>query len=169
VPTLLDLAQVPHPGSRYQGQAIEALVGRSLLPVLSRVGGRVRAPEEPLGYELAGNKALFKGSLKLVLNNPPVGDGQWHLYDLDNDPGETRDLRQLLPQQFTAMQADYAAWARANGVLDMPAGYNPVRQVLINSVMNYWLPAYWLHGLLFLAATMAISAVWILRQRHARA
>jgi arylsulfatase/uncharacterized sulfatase len=146
VPTLLDLARVEHPGNRYQSQPIEGLTGRSLLPVLADPLARVRKPDESIGYELAGNKALFKGDLKLVWNNPPVGDSQWRLYNLSTDPGETKDLRKELPEQFAAMQIEYAAWAKANGVLPMPDGYNPVKQVFINSIVNYWIPTYWPHG-----------------------
>ena len=109
VPTLLDLAQVQRPGSTYRGQSIEALTGRSLVPVLANPSLRVRSSDDILGYELAGNKALFQGDLKLVLNNPPVGDGQWHLYDLRADPGETNDLQKAMPAQFAALQAAYAS------------------------------------------------------------
>lgn len=168
VPTLLDLAQVQRPGTSYQGRTIEAQTGRSLLPVLADPGARVRRSDEALGYELAGNKALFKGDLKLVLNNPPVGDGRWHLYDLRSDPGETKDLQMALPAQFTAMQADYATWAQANGVLPMPAGYNPVRQVLINSVVNYWIPTYWPQGVLALLVLIGVPAVLLVRARRRR-
>jgi arylsulfatase/uncharacterized sulfatase len=128
---------------------------------------RARAADEPLGYELAGNKALFKGDLKLVLNNPPIGDGLWHLYDLRADPGETIDLQQQRPQDFVAMQADYAAWARAQGVLPLPEGYNPVRQVLINSFYNYWWPEYGTRVLTVLGALMAVAAWFVLRRRRA--
>ena len=166
-PTLLALAQLAPPGSRYQGQVIEPLTGRSLLPVLADPAARLRGSNEPLGYELAGNKALFKGELKLVLNNPPVGDGQWHLYNLRTDPGETRDLQHLLPQEFTSLQADYAAWAAAHGVLPMPAGYNPVRQVMINTFVNYWIPAYRWPVLLSLGGVAAaVAALLMLRRRR---
>jgi arylsulfatase/uncharacterized sulfatase len=168
VPTLLDLAQVPRPGGTYGGQAIEAQTGRSLLPVLANPALRVRRPDEPLGYELAGNKALFKGDLKLVLNNPPVGDGQWHLYDLSTDPGETRDLQKALPAEFTAMQADYAVWAQANGVLPMPEGYSPVRQVFINSFVNYWIPTYWPQGVAVVLALLGVPTFLLLRARRRR-
>lgn len=168
VPTLLDLAQVPRPGRTYQGQPIEAMTGRSLLPVLADPGARVRGSDEPLGYELAGNKALFKGDLKLVLNNPPAGDGQWRLYDLSVDPGETKDLQAVLPAQFKAMQADYAAWARAHGVLPMPEGYNPVDQVMINTFVNYWIPTYWPHGVVALLALLGVAAMLVVRARRRR-
>jgi len=168
VPTLLDLAQLQRPGSTYQGRSIEALTGRSLLPVLASPSARVRSSDEALGYELAGNKALFKGDLKLVLNNPPVGDGQWHLYDLRADPGETKDLQTSLPAQFSALQADYAAWAKAHGVLPMPEGYNPVKQVLINSFVNYWMPTYWPHGVTALLVLLGLPVLLVMRARRRR-
>ena len=168
LPTLLDLAKVPRPGPSYQGQSIEPPIGRSLLPVLSNPALRVRTDDETVGYELAGNKALFKGDLKLVLNTAPIGDGQWHLYDLRTDPGETKDLRQQRPQEFAAMQADYAAWAAAQGVLPMPEGYNPVRQVMINTVFNYWIPAYRNSTIIALAGMVVAGWFLIARRRRAR-
>jgi arylsulfatase/uncharacterized sulfatase len=164
VPTLLDLAQSVHPGRTHQGQAIEPLAGRSLLPVLTDPAQRVRAANEPLGYELAGNRALFKGDLKLVQNNPPVGDGQWRLFNLRTDPGETKDLQGDLPVQFAAMQADYTAWAQAHGVLPLPAGYSPVKQVLINTFVNYWIPTYWPHGVAALVLVLGVPVAWWLRR-----
>jgi arylsulfatase/uncharacterized sulfatase len=168
VPTLLDLAQVAHPGTTYQGRNIEAIAGRSLVPVLADPATRLRTADQTLGYELAGNKALFKGNLKLVLNIPPVGDGRWHLYDLSTDPGETRDLQKVLPQQFVAMQADYAAWAQAHGVLPMPEGYNPVKQVLINTFVNYWIPTYRNTALAVLAGLVGVIASIVWMRRHRR-
>lgn len=141
-PTLLDLAGIARPGNTYKGEPIEAMTGRSLLPVLTGQTQQVHAPDEAIGYELSGNQALFKGDLKLVKNLAPVGDGEWHLYNLRVDPGETRDLQDLMPEQFRSLQADYAAYAQSHGVLPMPDGYSPTRQVLINSVVNYWVPTY---------------------------
>ena len=169
VPTLLDLARVDRPSDNFQGRPIQALTGRSLLPVLSNPAARVRAADETVGYELAGNKALFKGDLKLVWDNPPVGDAQWRLYDLSTDPGETKDLQHALPQQFAAMQAEYAAWAKANGVLPVPEGYDPVRQVMINSFVNYWMPVYWPHAVAALLALLVGVTVWRRRAQHRRA
>jgi hypothetical protein len=96
--------------------------------------------DEAMGYELSGNRALFKGDLKLVLNLPPVGDGLWHLYNLREDPGETRDLQGSLPLAFSALQAEHAAWSSRHGVLPMPAGYSPARQVALNWLVLQALP-----------------------------
>ena len=139
-PTLLDLAGVQHPGTRYKGQSVEAMTGRSLMPVLKSTDVRAHPVDEPVGYELSGNMAVYRGDLKLTRNMAPVGDGQWHLYDIVKDPGETQDLQSSQPDEFQRMRADYDAYAQANGVLPMPEGYEPRNQVLINSLVNVYLP-----------------------------
>ena len=87
------------------------------------------------------NAGLYKGRYKLSKVMPPVGDGRWHLYEVVADPGETRDLAAALPVMFAEMQADYAAYAKANGVLPMPTDYDAINQVLINSLLNVYWPA----------------------------
>jgi arylsulfatase/uncharacterized sulfatase len=66
------------------------------------------------------------------------------------------------------MQADYAAWATAQGVLPMPEGYNPVRQVMINTVFNYWIPAYRNSTIIALAGMVGAGWFLIARRRRAR-
>ncbi|MGQ3100164.1 MAG: arylsulfatase [Sphingopyxis solisilvae] len=128
LPTLTELAGVAGHGGRWQGKAVEPVTGRSLVPMLSGATDSVHG-DTPLGYELSGNAALFRGDYKLVRNLPPTGDGQWRLFDLKTDPGETRDLSAAQPERYAAMLADYRAYAKANGVLDMPAGYTADEQI----------------------------------------
>jgi arylsulfatase/uncharacterized sulfatase len=169
VPTVLELAQVAPPGSSYKGRPVEPLTGTSLLPVLRGEAARVHAPDEAIGYELSGNQALFKGDLKLIRNIPPVGDGHWHLYDIRADPGETADLQARMPAAFTAMQADYAAYAKANGVLPMPEGYDPIRQVWINALVNVYVPRFRTLGLVLLAGVAVLATLLIARRRRRHA
>ena len=169
-PTLLELAHVARPGPSYRGRAVEAMTGSSLLPVLTGQAQRAHAPDEPIGYELSGNQALFKGDLKLIRNIRPLGDALWHLYDIRADPGETRDLQALLPAAFKTMQADYAAYAKANGVLAMPDGYDPIQQVEINALVNVYLPrlkrnAWAMAG--GMAALMG-AGIYLVRRRRKR-
>ncbi len=158
-PTLLEIAAVPLPGTQYRGQVIEPIMGKSLVSLVKGESGSVRTPDEPLGYELSGNKALFKGDLKLSRNDPPVGDGLWHLYDVQKDPGETHDLQSVMPDRFAMMQQDYLAYEKAHGVLPMPEGYTPTRAVLINGIYNYWLPTYGPAGLVLGALLASIVAL----------
>lgn len=167
VPTLLELAQVPLPGIRYKGQTIEPIAGTSLMPVLRGEAQLAHPATQAIGYELSGNLALFKGDLKLVKNLPPVGDGAWHLYDLRTDPGETHDLQTQLPQDYQAMQVDYDLYAKAHGVLPIPDGYSPARQVRLNSLRNYWIPAYGVKLVLALFGLIAVGLLWVrLRRRR---
>lgn len=162
-PTLLALAGVAHPAQAGRASGLEPLTGRSLLPLLGGQADAVYRDDEPVGYELSGNAALFKGGFKLVRNGPPVGDGQWRLFDLRSDPGEARDLSAAQSQRAAAMRADYEAWARAHGVLPMPEGFDPQRQVARNTLRHYFFPHYgpWVAGGLLL-----LAAGWVWRRRR---
>jgi len=163
-PTLLDLASIQQPGANYRGEAVSPITGKSLVAILKGEAPQVRDANQPLGYELSGNKALFMGDLKLTQNAPPVGDGQWHLYDIVKDPGETSDLQKQMPEVFAQMQQSYAKYEKEHGVLPMPAGYTPTRAVFINGIFNYWLPTYG-PGALVLLALLASVAVLLRKKR----
>jgi arylsulfatase A-like enzyme len=139
-PTLLDLAGVPGHSGRYRGQSVEPMLGKSLVPLLEGAAATVRTPEEPLGYELSGNAALFKGDYKLVKNLPPAGTGAWQLFDMVRDPGETNDLARAMPERTRAMIADYDAFAARDKVLPMPEGYTAAEQITDNAFRNILLP-----------------------------
>ncbi len=136
MPTLLEFAGVVHPGTEFEGRAVEPLTGRSLAPVLSGNAAETHPVDEPVGYELAGNAALYKGAYKLVRNLPPLGDNQWHLYDILQDPGETRDLKNDQPERFAEMLEDFRAYERDNNVLPMPDGYEYMKQLQRNIIQR---------------------------------
>ena len=128
VPTLLELTGTPDAtpsGKRPIG-------GRSLVPALRDVAVDIHPPQEAIGFETAGHAGVFKRSYKLVRVGAPVGDGQWRLFDLAEDPGETRDLAAEQPQRLAEMLTDYETYAARVGVLEVPARYSPTRQLLIN-------------------------------------
>ena len=166
VPTLTELAGVPGHGGAWQGKAVEPVTGRSLVPVLTGRSASVHG-DTPLGYELSGNAALFRGDYKLVRNLAPTGDGRWRLFDLKTDPGETRDLAAAMPKRFAAMLADYRAYAKANGVLDMPAGYTADEQINRYAFEHQGKPrlirlGLWIGGLVLLLSAF----VWNWRRRR---
>jgi len=162
-PTLLELAGVSTTTNTFEGKPVEPITGRSLLAVLQDPSRRHRTPEETVGYELAGHSALFRGDLKLLRIPPPTGDGQWRLYDITNDPGETRDLSRERPQDYAEMISAYARYERANGVLPMPPGYEPRKQVSINAFLFVYLPYMkWIISLI----VIVLAAWWILSRRR---
>ncbi len=148
MPTLLDLvgASIPEDGAR-------PITGRSLQPVLANRQQQVYGAEDLVGVEVAGNAALYRGRYKLVRNLPPLGDGVWHVFDLQKDPGESRDLAPERPELLSSLLEDYRTWSADVGVIEMPEGYAPLEQVSRNLgpilAKRYaaWLAAF---GLLFL-------------------
>jgi len=104
----------------------------------------------------------------VIKNIPPVGDGLWHIYDIRNDPGETKDLQSQMPDVFIAMQADYAAYAKANGVLAMPGDYDPIQQVLINAMINVYLPRLKSAALPTATGLVLLVATFMLFRRRRR-
>jgi len=133
-PTILELTGVNAPQRRYGGRPIESMIGRNLSPLLRGSVDRVYAEQDAIGYELAGNAALFQGDYKIVLNRGPVGDSQWHLYNIVTDPGETHDLSSAMPQRLQGMLGLYQQYVIDNGVLPVPAGYNDRLQIVFNGL-----------------------------------
>lgn len=129
VPTLLELADVSVPDT-VEGTAVQRFSGRSLAPLLRDEVDAVHGPDDVVAVEVGGNVALFKGDHKLVRNMPPYGDGSWQLYDIVSDPGETRDLMASHPTLAAELLAEFDAYAEREGVLPMPAGYEPMRQLI---------------------------------------
>ena len=165
-PTLLGLAGVPLQQGRFAGRVVEPMRGFSLMPMLTGAAPAVHPADRPLGYELSGNAVLFKGDYKLVKNLPPYGDAAWHLYDIVRDPGETRDLARAEPAQFDAMQADYAAFAKRDGVLPMPDGYSAPNQVEINAKETRLWPKLRILGAMGAAALVLIIGLMVARRRR---
>lgn len=132
--TVLALGNVEPPAQRYGGRPIEPMIGRNLLPLVEGSVDRVYGEFDSIGYEVAGNAALFQGDYKIVLNRGPVGDDQWHLYNIATDPGETQDLSNEMPEHFQSMLDAYAAYAADNGVLPVPANYVQQTQVALNGL-----------------------------------
>jgi arylsulfatase A-like enzyme len=106
---------------------------RSMDALLAGRTGVVHPADQPIGYEAAGGAALYRGDYKLVRSAPPYGDGSWRLYDIAKDPTETHDLSEAQPQLKDAMLADYAAYVKQNGVVEVPSGYNVIQQAQINA------------------------------------
>lgn len=108
--------------------------GRSLLPLLDGRALRSYGDQEPVGLEVAGNAALFKGRNKLTYNTLPHGDAEWHLYDLERDPAEAHDLSFERPELKQELLADYERYAASMGVVPLPKDFDIQAQIAENSL-----------------------------------
>ena len=150
-PTILELTGTAPPGERYGGRIVEPMIGRSLVPLIEGRVCRVYDETDAVGTELAGHAALFQGDHKIVRNRGPVGDGEWRLYDIVEDPGETTDLSASHPARLQRMLSSYHEYAKRNGVFEVPPDYDAQRQVAINGLRGRARPAILVGILLVLA------------------
>ncbi|MFN3214231.1 MAG: arylsulfatase [Henriciella sp.] len=132
-PTLLDWVAAPSAPS-----GSKPMTGRSLLPLLRGEAESVYGPNDIRAIEVSGNSALYKGEYKITRSMPPMGDANWKLFDIVSDPGETTDLSAVEPERFADLQAEYAVYAAANGVLEMPEGYNSAQAVADNATARFY-------------------------------
>ena len=113
VPTFLDIAGIKDPKGNFAGRQVEPIRGHSWLPWLNGKAERGYAEKEAIGTELFGSRALREGDWKIT----DIGDGQWRLFNLASDPGETTDLSPRDPARFTRLKAAWDAYAKEVGVI----------------------------------------------------
>ena len=139
-PTILSLAEVEHPHGlkrgRFGGRKVEPMIGRSLAPLIEGRVESVHGTDNAVGFELAGHGALFMGDFKIVFNRGTQGDSQWHLFNIQVDPGETRDLSTENPAQLQLMLNRYQQYIDDNNILPVPAGYRHETQVIFNALQH---------------------------------
>jgi len=119
MPTLLEIAGIPHPAT-YQGREVERMRGHSLVAVTSGAAANTYAKDALIGGEMIGGRWMRKGDFKAVLvSNEGVafGDGVWKLYNVSNDPGETKNLSAKHPKIFAELKSAWDKYAVDVGVV----------------------------------------------------
>jgi arylsulfatase len=116
VPTFLELAGVKHPS--VTDKKLAPLRGKSLVPLITGKTESVRTEEDWIGEELFGNRMIRQGDWKLsFILKTAGGSGEWELFNLKNDPGETRDLSKQEPEKTKALLALWDRYVEENGVI----------------------------------------------------
>jgi arylsulfatase len=124
MPTILGLTGSAYPVN-YKGKDIHPLIGKSMLPVLMGADSVVH-PDDGMGYELFEMKAYIKGKWKVLRQPIPFGTGEWQLFDLEKDPGETTDLSAAHPDIKKQMVIAWNEYASVNDVYDHRGHYDSV-------------------------------------------
>ena len=121
-PTILEVAGVAYPDTAKKG--ILPMTGRSALNFLTDKSDSIHN-NQPIGWELYGNRALIKGKYKAVLTWPPEGSGKWELFDTQEDPTESTDISKDNEILLRELIADWSNYAEENGVaiIDKDIGY----------------------------------------------
>ena len=164
-PTILQMTGTEMPGERYGGKPVHGMEGKDLTGLLTGHADQVYGPNDFVAYELAGNKVVFHGDYKIVLHALPQGDGQWRLYDIIRDPGETADLASNHPALFQRMLGEWEMFEQRAGVQTLPPGYESRRQVTINALRKM-LPKPILIFLLTLMILTPFAVAWKIRGKN---
>ncbi len=108
MPTILGLVGVDFPGAPRGVDLGPALRGeaslpadRTVHPAILRLAHREPRPER---------RVAVRGPLKYIEGDPAFGDEGGLLFDRDQDPGETQNLRQSRQDQFRELQQSATAW-----------------------------------------------------------
>lgn len=133
-PTILSLAGIEDHAGAWNGKVVEEIIGKDFSSFLAGDTESIYDESVAIGYELGGNRALFKGDYKIVFNRS-ANDRAWHLFNIKTDPGEAKDIAEEESALFAEMLSDYEEYARFNNVLPMPEGYDQRREIF-RGVLN---------------------------------
>jgi arylsulfatase len=101
--TALELGGASYP-ERVGSRMVDPLMGKSLVPIFK---GQVRPEHDPLYFHFGTDRALRKGTWKLV----SAKKGAWELYDMEADRTELHDLSGQYPDKVKAMASEWFEWA----------------------------------------------------------
>ena len=118
MPTILEFAEISHP-KKYEGRQVERMRGQSLKGVLTGSTKAVYGENDLVGGEMQNGKWMRQGHFKAVSVAPPYGSGTWYLYNVVDDPGETRDLSQQQPEKLKQLKKAWTRYADEVGVVEM--------------------------------------------------
>ncbi len=102
--TCLDITGVTYP-TQFNGNAIQPFEGKSLVPAFKNKP----IQRDLIFWEHEGNRAIRINNWKLVSKTTKnkifteEDEKAWELYDMDNDPSETKDLAAQNPQKVKEM------------------------------------------------------------------
>ncbi len=118
-PTLLEIAGISYPVGNYQGHKVLPQTGKSFAQQLQKTDQQftVHDASETFGWELFKRRGVRKGDWKAIMLEAPFGNGQWQLYDLSVDPGESQDLAEQEPEKLLEMQEAWKTYAAENNVI----------------------------------------------------
>ena len=98
-PTIYDVAGVAYPQT-YREHELDPLAGTSMLPYIKGSSERIHDADYSMGWELFGRAAFRRGRWKVTWIEKPFGTSEFELFDIENDPGETHNLREAHPEIY---------------------------------------------------------------------
>ncbi len=113
LPTFVEIAGEPSPGSEFQGRAVLPVRGRSFWGLVQ--GETLPADVDATPWMTTEHRrALVRWPWKIVTEQVPRLEGslRWSLFNLEDDPGERRDLSERNPEMKSELMAVWAEYGR---------------------------------------------------------
>lgn len=114
-PTIYQSAGVSYP-EKWEGNRLYPLTGTSLLPFASGQDDIVHPPDYGFGMEHSGYAMYRKGSWKITNSVRPFEEENFELFNLEVDPGESRNLREEAPDKYRELLTEWRRYATETGV-----------------------------------------------------
>jgi arylsulfatase A-like enzyme len=109
MPTFVEIAEASYP-TKYKGNAIYPLTGRSLAPVFQ---GDTLSQHQFMFWEHEGWQAVRKGNWKAVKDSKGKA---WALYNLSGDRSEENNVANQYPDVLDELTTKWAEWAQTDFV-----------------------------------------------------
>ncbi len=120
--TFLELAGAEHPDT-YEGREVASIQGKSWVSTLRGEVESPRGPDDWLGWEFFGGRAIRKGDWKITWLPQPFGQqhrqeaSTWKLYNLARDLGEQHDLSEQYSEKRKELIGHWEEYVKKNGVV----------------------------------------------------
>lgn len=118
LPTIIDLAGIKHPAPLFRNRQVVHPRGVSIIPYLTNKSDKIHDEDTVTGWELFAQQAIRRGSFKALFIPKPLGSGEWQLFDLSKDIGETNDLAKELPNLLNEMINHWSEYVAETGLVE---------------------------------------------------
>jgi len=115
-PTLLAIAGASYPSSNEKGDLVPPR-GRSMLPLLAAQASSIREEDDYLAWEFFDWHAVRTGAWKATWIREPFGSGDWQLFDMAVDPGESNDVAAQHPELMQELADKWDVYADEVGIV----------------------------------------------------
>lgn len=120
LPTILELANVSHPGTSFRNRTIVRPKGVSWVSHLQNPEKHihdVHNEQDFVGWELFGEQAIRQGNYKAILIPTESNTSQWELYNLTWDKGETMNVADVEEDVLKKLLAAWSIYLNETGVI----------------------------------------------------
>lgn len=136
MPTILDLTGTDYPKLTRAGIPATPLAGASLTPAFNDPEAQIHPDNYVMEWELNGDRAIYQNGWKLLSLLPPMGDGEWELYYLPDDPTEQTNLAAAEPEKLAALQRAWLEYSKDKGIVIAQEDLNLVKMFISSDPEN---------------------------------